>query len=150
MSESFAVGESPLRECWARRSRTGVEGWSWRAAVAFELLTAGAAVALFTLGMPRFSARLVAMDDWGSLRRDVGGVVEEAAGVCGTAVVEDLGREETDESVGCFVAAAVFFCLGGASLIRPASLRWCTSSRARMRRAWGSSQRGVLARMMRW
>lgn len=79
MSESFAVGGSPLRECWARRSRTGVDGWSWRAAVAFELLTAGAAVALFALGMPRFSARLVAMDDWGSLRRDVGGVVEEAA-----------------------------------------------------------------------
>ena len=80
-------------------------------------------MALFALGMPRFSARLVAIEDWGSLRRDAGGVWEEAAGAVGKFPVEDLGAGEAEGSAGCLVEAAVFFCLGGASLIRPASLR---------------------------
>jgi hypothetical protein len=41
--------------------------------------TAVPLVVLLAVGMPRFSARLLAIEGWGSRRRDVGGVGEEDA-----------------------------------------------------------------------
>jgi len=38
--------------------------------------------------MPRFSARLLAIEDWGSLRRDVGGVGEEEEAFLVVALLE--------------------------------------------------------------
>ena len=71
------------------------------------------------------------MEDCGSLRRDVGGV----------------GDDDVLLLVMLLVVFAVFsevwvvllcFSLRGASLIRPASLRWWSSRRLRMRRAYPS------------
>lgn len=141
LGESWAGAASALRECWARRSRTGVDACSWRAAVALDVLTEAALLARFALGMPRFSAKLVAIDDWGSLRRDVGAAGgEEAGAAVWVRAADDLDRADVVEWESCLEAAAAaaaasFFCLGGASLMRPASLRWWCSSRLRMRRA---------------
>jgi hypothetical protein len=103
-------------------------------------LTAVPLVVLLAVGMPRFSARLLAIDDCGSLRRDVGGVCE--------CVDDDALLPEEFLEGGVFAAlsgarAVVLLCfsLRGASLIRPASLRWWSSRRLRMRRAC-SCQRG--------
>jgi hypothetical protein len=130
--------DSDLRDCCARRSRTGVDGCSLGAAVVLGTLADGPLVALLALGIPRFSARLVAIEDWGSLRRDVGGVGED---VLDEDVRDDdvfSEGERVDDSEGCLVASVFFLSLGGASLIRPASLRWWSSSRLRMRRAWNT------------
>ena len=85
---------------------------------------------LFALGMPRFSAKLVAIEDWGRRRRDVGSVVDAA---------DDVRDDVLDwaglEASACLLASVAFFSLRGASLIRPASLRWWSSRRLRMRRA---------------
>lgn len=98
-------------------------------------------VVLVALGMPRFSARLVAIEDWGSLRRDVGGVGEEV--LAEEARDDDVfgEGEAADKSEGCLVASVFFLSLRGASLIRPASLRWWSSRRLRMRRACNALDR---------
>jgi hypothetical protein len=72
--------------------------------------------------MPRFSARFVAIEDWGSLRRDTRGVGEEVFEVEVRDVELFDGAEVVEDSDGCFVA--FFLSSRGASLIRPASLRW--------------------------
>jgi hypothetical protein len=87
---------------------------------------------LFALGMPRFSARLVAIEDCGSLRRDVGGVGEDVFEAEGRDVEDFGGADVVEDSEGCLVA---FFSSRGVSLIRPASLWWWSSRRLRMRRA---------------
>jgi hypothetical protein len=122
LGEPRTLLESLFRDCCARRSRTGVDGCSFLPAKTPDRLTAVPLDVLFALGMPRFSARLVAIEDWGSLRRDVGGVGEDV-------VVEEVrdvdnfgGAEVVEDSEGCF--ATFFFSSRGASLIRPASLRW--------------------------
>jgi hypothetical protein len=115
-----------------------MDGCSLGPAAVFGMLADGPLVALLALGIPRFSARLVAIEDWGSLRRDIGGVGED---VLDEDVRDDnvLGeREGVDDSEGCLVASVFFLSLGGASLIRPASLRWWSSSRLRIRRAWNT------------
>jgi hypothetical protein len=89
---------------------------------------------LFALGMPRFSARLVAIEDWGSRRRDVGGVGEDVAEEGVRDVDVFGGGEVVEASEGCFVT--FFFSSRGASLIKPASLRWWSSRRVSMRRAY--------------
>jgi hypothetical protein len=103
--------------------------------VAFAVFADAPLAALLALGIPRFSARLVAIEDWGSLRRDVGGVGED---VVDEDVRDDSvfgGGKTAEDSEDCFVASVFFFSLRGASLIRPASLRWWSSRRLRMRRA---------------
>jgi hypothetical protein len=136
--ESFscldALLESAFRDCCARRSRTGVDSCSFLPGKVPDAFANAPLAVLFALGIPRFSARLVAIEDWGSLRRDVGGVgddvVEEA--------VRDVdvlgGRDDVEASEGCLVASGLFS-LRGASLIKPASLWWWSSRRLRMRRA---------------
>jgi hypothetical protein len=84
--------------------------------------------------MPRFSARLVAIEDWGSRRRDVGGVGEDVAEEGVRDVDVFGGGEVVEASEGCFVT--FFFSSRGASLIKPASLRWWSSRRVSMRRAY--------------
>ena len=124
--------ESAFRDCCAKRSRTGVDCCSVLLPEAPEKFTAVPLEVLFALGMPRFSARLVAIEDCGSLRRDVGGVGEDVFEV-EVPDVEDFGRADVaEDSEGCLVT---FFSPRGASLIRPASLRWWSSRRLRMRRA---------------
>lgn len=90
--------------------------------------------------MPRFSARLLAIDDCGSLRRDVGAaddVVDEdallLAAVLDVALFAVLSQAE--------VVVLLCFSLRGASLISPASCRWWSSRRLRMRRAYGCVRR---------
>jgi hypothetical protein len=77
---------------------------------------------------------LLAMADCGRRRRDVGGAGEVGA--------EDVLLPDTAFEVAVFVAASadrvvvlLTFSLRGASLISPASLRWWSSRRLRMRRA---------------
>lgn len=75
------------------------------------------------------------MDDCGSLRCEMGEDLLE-----GELVREAvfLGGGEVVEGSRVLLAAVLFLSvLRGASLIRPASLRWWSSSRLRMRRAWG-------------
>jgi len=112
-----------------------VEGCSVRPAVVLGMFADAPLVVLFALGMPRFSARLVAIEDWGSLRRDVGGVGEDV--LAAEARDDDVfgEGETTDDSEGCLAASVFFLSLRGASLMRPASLRWWSSRRLRMRRA---------------
>ena len=55
--------DSALRDCCASRSRTGVEACSFRPAVVLGMFADAPLVVLFALGMPRFSARLVAIED---------------------------------------------------------------------------------------
>ena len=110
--------------------------WSLRWVMAPATVTGERVVVRRALGMPRFSARLLAIEGWGRRRREAGGdegcegevVVGEVAvvGAAGVGVVEAVS--------GLLAAAGV---LRGASLIRPASLRWWSSSRVRMRRASG-------------
>jgi hypothetical protein len=129
-----ALLESALHDCCARRSRTGVDSCSFRPGKVPDAFTDAPLVVLFALGIPRFSARLVAIEDWGSRRRDVGGVGEDV--VEGAARDVDVlgGRDDVEASEGCLVASARFS-LRGASLIKPASLWWWSSRRLRMRRA---------------
>jgi hypothetical protein len=98
-------------------------------------LTAVPLVVLVAVGMPRFSARLLAIADWGSRRRDVGGAgevaVEEVLLPAAPLAVAVLVVESERR-----VAVLPCFSLRGASLIRPASLRWWSSRRLRMRRAY--------------
>lgn len=106
--------------------------------IAPATVTAAPLVVRFALGMPRFSARLLAMDDWGRRRRDAGAVdvgagVEEARDADGLS-----GGEVAYVSEACLGPSVFFFSLRGASLISPASLRWWSSSRFRMRRAYGA------------
>ena len=135
MGDSVDEAGSGLREWRSRRSRTGV-AWSLRWVMAPATVTGERVVVRRALGMPRFSARLLAIEGWGRRRREAGGdegcegevVVGEVAvmGAAGVGVVEAVS--------GLLAAAGV---LRGASLIRPASLRWWSSSRVRMRRASG-------------
>jgi hypothetical protein len=135
--EPLALLESTFRDCCARRSRTGVDGCSFLPADTPDRLPAVPLNVLFALGMPRFSARFVAIEDWGSLRRDTGGVGEEVF----EEEVRDAellgGAEGVEDSDGCWVT--FFFSSRGASLIRPASLRWWSSRRLSMRRAYAGS-----------
>jgi hypothetical protein len=77
---------------------------------------------------------LLAMADCGSRRRDVGGDGEVGA--------EDVLLLDMPFEVAAFAAASggrlvvlLSFSLRGVSLISPASLRWWSSRRLRMRRA---------------
>lgn len=98
-----------------------------------ETVTAVPLVVRLALGMPRFSARLVAMDDWGSLRWVRG---DEAEGEVAREALPLADSEVAGLSASLLAALLVFLSvLRGASLIRPASLRWWSSSRLRMRRA---------------
>jgi hypothetical protein len=103
-----------------------VDGCSLRPAAAPGTFAEAPLVVLFALGIPRFSARLVAIEDWGSLRRDVGGVGEDVLGADVDVRDDDVFAEgETVRaSEGCLVVSVFFFSLRGASLIRPASWRW--------------------------
>jgi hypothetical protein len=137
LGEPLTPLESPFRDCCARRSRTGVDGVDGCSFLPTESPDTFTAVPLdvrFALGMPRFSARLVAIEDWGSLRRDVGGVGEDgfAEEVRGVEAFDEA--DVVEESEACFVT--FFFSSRGASLIRPASLRWWSSRRLRMRSAY--------------
>lgn len=80
------------------------------------------------------------MDDCGSLRRD-GCVLELGGGDDALLVVVLLLKAAL---VVLSVACAVLLCLSlrGASLIRPASLRWWSSRRLRIRRAYVSVRYG--------
>lgn len=123
---------SAFRACLSSRSLTGV-AWPSRAAFAPDAVTAVPLVVRLALGMPRFSARLLAMEDCGRRRWVLGAEAEgelvRAAAVLVEAVVLVL-------SDSLLVPLALFLSdLRGASLIRPASLRWWSSSRLRMRRA---------------
>jgi hypothetical protein len=85
--------------------------------------------------MPRFSARLLAIEGWGSLRREVG-AGEEALEEDGLLLVEAFSEEDLVAPSEIWLALAPgFLSLRGASLMRPASLRWWSSRRLRMRRA---------------
>ena len=81
---------------------------------------------LFAPGIPLFSARLLAMDECGSLRRDGVWVVTPAfAG--GDAVLEGVdlvGGEEGGDCGGGRASSLPFSFLLGGSLIRRASLWW--------------------------
>jgi hypothetical protein len=132
---SFDLFDSALRDCCASRSRTGVAPCSSRLPIAPATFTAVPLVVLRAVGMPRFSARLLAIEGCGSLRRDVGGV--------GDSVDEEMLLLVTLFEVAVLVVlseacAVVLLCFfsRGASLIRPASLRWWSSRRLRMRRAY--------------
>jgi hypothetical protein len=97
--------------------------------------------------MPRFSARLLAMAGLamaGCGRRrwvrgaDVGGELVRADGVLDVEeVVEEVVALSLPEGLLVLVVLLPPFLslLRGASLIKPASLRWWSSSRQRMRRA---------------
>ena len=127
--------KSAFRDCCASRSRTGVEACSLLAAIAPDAFTAVLLVVLFTLGMPRFSARLLAIEDCGSRRRDVGGAGEDVD-EDEVRFVETLGEGDVTEASPAWLMEELFLSfLRGASLIRPASLRWWSSRRVRMRRA---------------
>jgi len=76
----FVLEASAFRDWRSNRSRTGVEGVLLRVPRALVADT-GERVEfpLREAGIPLFSARLLAMDDWGSLRREgarVGDVVD--------------------------------------------------------------------------
>lgn len=74
------------------------------------------------------------MEDWGSLRRDGGGFVEAAEDDILLLVLLLLEAALVVLSAACAVPPCLS--LRGASLIRPASLRWWSSRRFRMRRAY--------------
>lgn len=133
LTSSFDLLWSDLRDCLSRRSLTGVACPS-RAAMAPETVTALPLVVRLALGMPRFSARLVAMDDCGSLRWVRG---DEVEGELVREVLLFVDGDVVELSESLLVLLETFLSvLRGASLISPASLRWWSSSRPRMRRAW--------------
>jgi hypothetical protein len=117
------VPASAFRACWANKSRTGVEACSFLPASVPDAVAGVLPVVLFALGMPRFSARLVAIDDCGKRRRDVGAPGEDVDDA-EVRVEEDLGGgDAVDTSEVCFAPSLFGFSLRGASLIKPASLR---------------------------
>lgn len=114
--------------------------WPSRVALVPATVTAVPPVVRLALGMPRFSARLLAMAGWGR-RRWVRGDEDEAEAegelVRVAAVLVADEDVALSESLVALEEVVVVFrsLLRGASLIRPASLRWWSSSRLRMRRA---------------
>jgi hypothetical protein len=134
---------SALRDCRSSRSRTGVDGASLR--LPKGLVTDGgetADVPLRKPGMPLFSARLLAMDDCGSLRRESARAGGEVDGEGDKALAEALpaGGEIVLGSVESSAAPLFFSFLREGSLIRRASLWWWSSRRARIRRAYAMRQ----------
>lgn len=136
----MGVAGLPFRDCCANRSLTGVDACSLLLAITADAVTWVLLLALFTLGMPRFSARLLAMEDCGSLRREDGGVDDVA--VDEEARGPDLGGASAARASGdCFAVSPLLSCFRGASLIRPASLRWWSSRRPSIRRAYPRIQK---------
>lgn len=75
------LASSAFLDCCCNRSRTGVDCRSLRAARAFVTDTEDAVgVPRRAPGIPLFSARLLAIEDWGSLRREGARVGEEVLG----------------------------------------------------------------------
>ena len=121
--------------------------WPSRAAFAPATVITLPLMVRRALGMPRFSARLLAMAGLamaGCGRRrwvrgaDVGGELVRADGVLDVEeVVEEVVALSLPEGLLVLVVLLPPFLslLRGASLIKPASLRWWSSSRQRMRRA---------------
>ena len=132
LASSLDLLWSAFRACLSSRSLTGVAGPS-RAAFAPAAVTAVPLVVRLALGMPRFSARLLAMEDCGRRRCVLGAAAEGELVRVDAVLVEAAAVVLSDSSL---VLLALFLSvLRGASLIRPASLRWWSSSRLRMRRA---------------
>lgn len=112
-----------------------MDGRSLRVARAFVTDTGVAlGVPLRGPGMPRFSARLLAMEDCGSRRRDGARVGEEVEGE-EVLSAEPFGGGEAVADSGAWLASLFFSLVRGASLMRPASLWWWSSRRLRIRRA---------------
>jgi hypothetical protein len=127
-------------------SRTGVEACSLRPASAFATETAALLGAPRRGPMPRASARLLAMDDWGRRRRERArvGDVGAAGGDAGRGGAWSAGGEAVAEADASWCAASGFLVSGlrGGSLMRLACARWLFSRSARMRRDCSRRQRG--------
>ena len=124
-----------MRAWRSSRSLTGVACPS-RVALVPAAVTVEPPVVRLALGMPRFSARLLAMAGWGRRRWVLGDEAEAEGELVRVAAV--LVADEAavlSESLAALVVVVFLSVLRGASLIRPASLRWWSSSRLRMRRA---------------
>jgi hypothetical protein len=93
-------------------------------------------------GIPLFSARLLAIEEFGR-RRCVGALVGDevlAGGETALAREDLVGGGGVASSEGCGALSLFFSSLRGGSLIKCASLRWCSSRSARIRMAYSTLQ----------